>query len=809
VKNDDDPQEDVDSLLKMIGKPGKKEGPDKTIDSRNTPTPNPELSGTGASQPGDFSALLKKLGMAKKDESGRAVSPPSATQSPSVSGNHDDSASLDFDDLLEEAPPALEGPGVAGDGPEYPGREGGQQEVVSEEKIPDRSESPVEASSPAPPVTVQPDARPPPPETIIEIIDEDPKSAIRRKKVKSAASAAAQPVQGSVIDEKIITVDQISDLSGLILPKGATFKIDEIQLHGRINAFETTGSGSLPREMDEIFRREFSTAGFKDLDIGGDSEAEKEKTLSVPKKFSISSLFNAIRSEQEEYDPKRHSPLVDLVFTPSPGLEEMEMYPVNEPYAYVRITYDHSTHEYTYHVLEPVLTEPEKELLKELKERLFETLDINTKDISKEEAKKKLRDAADEIMRDFGIRLTPPQREKILYNMHKDFLGDGLIDAIMHDKYIEDISCDGVNTTIFAFHASYESMKTTLLYHSAEDLDSFVTKLAQRAGKYISIAEPILDATMQDGSRIQMTLGQEVTAHGSTFTIRKFKDEPITPTDLIEWHTFAPLSIAYIWLCVENGKSAIFAGGTASGKTTALNAISLFIPPMAKIVSLEDTRELKLPHPNWIPSITRDSFDTAGRGEINMYELLRAAMRQRPEYIIVGEVRGKECQTLFQAMSTGHITYSTTHADSVASVVHRIENPPMDVPRNMLSALDFICIQVQARVGGKRIRRNKQIVEILDIDPRTNELITNEVFKWRSATDEISYSGKSYLLEEIMEAKGWSETRMREELKRRQEVLEWMRIKKIRHYKDVAKILISYHRDPEGVIERVRKDLYE
>ena len=314
---------------------------------------------------------------------------------------------------------------------------------------------------------------------------------------------------------------------------------------------------------------------------------------------------------------------------------------------------------------------------------------------------------------------------------------------------------------------------------------------------------------MPDGSRIQMTLGQEVTAHGSTFTIRKFKDEPITPTDLIEWHTFAPLSIAYIWLCVEHGKSGIFAGGTASGKTTSLNAIALFIPPMAKIVSLEDTREIKLPHPNWIPSITRDSFDSAGRGEINMYELLRAAMRQRPEYIIVGEVRGKECQTLFQAMSTGHTTYSTTHADSVSSVVHRIENPPMDVPRNMLSALDFICIQVQARVGGKRIRRNKQIIEILDIDPRTNELITNEVFKWRSATDEINYSGKSYLLEEIMEAKGWSENRMREELKRRQEVLEWMRIKKIRNYKDVSKILISYYRDPEAVIEKVRKDIYE
>ena len=643
---------------------------------------------------------------------------------------------------------------------------------------------------------------------VIEIIDEDPKAALRPKSIKMATSptpAAGEQVTDA--DKKIINVDQISDISGLILPKGVSFKIDELKLHGRISAFE--GTGTLPTDFDEIWKKNFSTAGFKDLDIDADIGIEAKKPKVEQKRFGLRSLFKAVHSTIEEYDPKKHGPLVDISFKPQPGVEEVEIYPVNPPYAYIQIIYDHTTHEYTYLVLEPHLTDPEKDLLKELKERLFETLDINTKDVSKEEAAIKLRGAATDIILDFGIKLTPVQREVILYNMHKEFLGDGLIDAIMHDKYIEDISCDGVHTSLFVYHANYESMKTTLSYTNAEDLDSFVTKLAQRSGKYISIAQPILDSTMQDGSRIQMTLGQEVTAHGSTFTIRKFKDEPITPTDLIEWRTFAPLSIAYIWLCVENGKSAIFAGGTASGKTTSLNAVSLFIPPLSKIVSLEDTRELKLPHPNWIPSVTRDSFDTSGRGEINMYELLRAAMRQRPEYILVGEVRGKECQTLFQAMSTGHTTYSTIHADSVASVVHRIENPPMDVPRNMLSALDFVCIQVQGRVGGKRIRRSKQIVELLDIDPRTNELITNEVFKWRSATDEITYSGKSYLLEEIMEAKGWSENRMREELKRRQEVLEWMRIKKIRHYKDVAKILISYHRDPEAVIEKVRKDLYE
>ena len=764
-KSDDDSLEDIDSLMNMI-------------------------KGT------------KKNNDAKKPEEIEDVLPTSTTSKPTKTHGAGISSSESQDIVFSDAAD-LQGKATQ----QQPSPAGASKEITGKDVRESLGKLFANAETNQPQVSTQQSGKPEK-QPAIEIINDDPKAAVRPKSVKVATPAAS--VENEVVtesDKGIVNVDQISEISGLILPKGVSFKIDELQLHGRISSFE--GTGTLPQDFDEIWKKNFSTAGFKDLDIGSEVEIDKIKGKTERKKFGLGSLFKAIHTTLEEYDPKKHGPLVDLTFKTQPGIEEIEIYPVNPPYAYIQIVYDHTTHEYTYVVLEPQLTEPEKDLLKELKERLFETLDINTKDISKEDAGIRLRTAATDIILDFGIKLTPLQREVILYNMHKDFLGDGLIDSVMHDKYIEDISCDGVNTSLFVYHANYESMKTTLAYTNAEDLDSFVTKLAQRSGKYISIAQPILDSTMQDGSRIQMTLGQEVTAHGSTFTIRKFKDEPITPTDLIEWRTFAPLSIAYIWLCVENGKSAIFAGGTASGKTTSLNAVSLFIPPLSKIVSLEDTRELKLPHPNWIPSVTRDSFDTSGRGEINMYELLRAAMRQRPEYILVGEVRGKECQTLFQAMSTGHVTYSTIHADSVASVVHRIENPPMDVPRNMLSALDFVCIQVQGRVGGKRIRRSKQIVEILDIDPRTNELITNEVFKWRSATDEITYSGKSYLLEEIMEAKGWSENRMREELKRRQEVLEWMRIKKIRHYKDVAKILISYHRDPEAVIEKVRKDLYE
>ncbi|MDD1679636.1 MAG: hypothetical protein LUO93_10705, partial [Methanomicrobiales archaeon] len=314
---------------------------------------------------------------------------------------------------------------------------------------------------------------------------------------------------GSDAEEpKVVTVDEIKDISDLILPKGATFEIDEVHLQGRTSPFGTGETlGTIPREIDDLWKASLPSTTLGE--IGAEGTEEKRKSLFDGfKKLSISKV---IRPEAEEYNPKIHGPLVDLSMRPQSGIEEVELYPLNEPYAYVRILLDNNTHEYTYQVLEPALSVAEKDLLQEIKERLFETLDVNTKDLTKEKARKVLRTSTDEIIFDFGIKLTPISREKILYNIEKEFIGDGLIDPIMHDKYIEDISCDGVRTTIFVYHTSYENIKTNLMYEVADDLDSFVTKLAQRAGKYISIAEPMLDATMSDGSRIQMTLGREVT----------------------------------------------------------------------------------------------------------------------------------------------------------------------------------------------------------------------------------------------------------------------------------------------------------
>jgi flagellar protein FlaI len=349
------------------------------------------------------------------------------------------------------------------------------------------------------------------------------------------------------------------------------------------------------------------------------------------------------------------------------------------------------------------------------------------------------------------------------------------------------------------------------MFNSEDELSSFIHKLAQKCGKHVSIAEPMLDATMPDGSRIQMTLSDEITARGSTFTIRKFRSDPFSPPDLFEFNTMSADILAYMWLAVENGINMLFAGGTASGKTTTLNALSLFIPPESKIVSIEETREINLPHPNWIPGVARTGFGQTVSdkvvGEIDMYDLMKAALRQRPEYILVGEIRGREAYVLFQAMATGHATYSTVHADSAHSLIHRLEGKPINIPRVMLQSLDVVSLHVITRVKNKRARRCKQVIEIIDIDPTTKEILTNEVFRWDPVEDKFVYSGKSYVLERIRGEKDMSREQMTEELKRRSRVIELMNQKNIREFRDVALLVNKYIDNPSLTLKEIESDV--
>ncbi|MEF8855266.1 MAG: type II/IV secretion system ATPase subunit, partial [Haloarculaceae archaeon] len=286
------------------------------------------------------------------------------------------------------------------------------------------------------------------------------------------------------------------------------------------------------------------------------------------------------------------------------------------------------------------------------------------------------------VLEEDAKTLNEYQVEKLMYILKRNFIGYAKIDPVKHDINVEDISCDGWNSRVFVYHTDYEQIISNV-EHGKQTLDEFVVKLAQRSGKGISKRQPQVDASLPDGSRSQLTLGREVSDHGTNYTIRQFKDVPFTPIDLINWNTFNLDEMAFLWLCIENNKSLIFAGGTASGKTTSLNAVSLFIPSNSKIVSIEDTREVELPQRNWVASVTRPSFGEDETGNVDEFDLLEAALRQRPDYIVMGEVRGEEGRDLFQVMSTGHTSYSTFHADTVGEVIKRFTTDPINVSKTM------------------------------------------------------------------------------------------------------------------------------
>ncbi|MFW6017420.1 MAG: type II/IV secretion system ATPase subunit [Halapricum sp.] len=497
----------------------------------------------------------------------------------------------------------------------------------------------------------------------------------------------------------------------------------------------------------------------------------------------------------EEYDPDEHDPLV--TFDGLAGMREIERYWLNAPYAFVSINYDPEENEHRYHVVEPTLDELERELL----ERLFE--DIRTPllyrdDIEKDPETALIEELASRL-EDYGVLIDPETFHRLFYYLYRQFQGYGKIDPLMHDPDIEDISCDGVGLPIFAYHEEYTDIETNVTFGDQE-LRNFVIQLAQRSGRHISVSDPVVSTTLPDGSRIELALGEEVTPRGSAFTIRKYAEEPFTPVDLLEFGTVDLNMLAFLWLAIESNKSLIFAGGTAAGKTTSMNAMSMFVPPRSKVLTIEDTRELSLYHDNWLSSVTRERFD---EDDITMYDLLRSALRHRPEYIIVGEVRGREAVTLFQAMNTGHTTYSTMHADSVQTVINRLENEPINVPRPMVASLDLLCVQVLTRHNDKRVRRIKTLAEIEGIDQRTGELDYANTFSW-NADDDSFRQRNSELLEQIQADRGWSRSELLSELDDRRAVLSYLWAAGVTDYRRFTAWINRYYADKDAVMNDVR-----
>jgi len=491
------------------------------------------------------------------------------------------------------------------------------------------------------------------------------------------------------------------------------------------------------------------------------------------------------------------------------SMKELQVRPVSPPYSYSRVTYNDTTKEYLYEVIEPQLSKHEKGLVAYLKDTLTKVIGGDIVNLSSPDKRAYLRSEAEGFFRSRGITLSSLSLERIIYYVLRDFVGYGPVDALILDLEVEDISCDGVDVPLFIFHSKYESVKTNVVFENEEALNSFIVMLGQRCGKSVSVSSPILDGTTPEGHRVQATYAREITTRGASFTIRRFKERPFTPVDLVMMGSASEEMVAYFWLAAEQGESVIICGGPASGKTSTLNAISLFIPPTSKIVSIEDTREVNLPHENWIPGATRGGTGDRGAdgkavGEVDMFDLVRAALRQRPNYIIVGEVRGKETYTMFQAMATGHTTYSTMHADSVKSMVNRLENPPINTPRILLSALNNVVIQLQTRTEKGVVRRLKQVLEIVGFEPETNELITNTVYEWDPGTDTFVFKGHSFLFDKIMEFKNYTPDEMDAEFQRRTQVIRHLVTHKINDYRQLWQTIAQYYKDPTEVMSRIQ-----
>jgi len=477
-------------------------------------------------------------------------------------------------------------------------------------------------------------------------------------------------------------------------------------------------------------------------------------------------------------------------------------YALIPPFAYVRVYWDKKNKELVYQVEEPKMDEKEKKLLKIIEENMSEIININ---VLVEKTNEAMMDYINQttklLISELNLKVGQETYKKIFYYLFRNFLGFGKIEAMMKDYFIEDIECNGVNTPIYIVHRVYRNMRTNVKFENIEELASFVEKLAQRTGRYISYASPILDGTLPDGSRVNATYTTDVTSRGPTFTIRKFTKVPWTPPQLIALNTLSPEMLAYFWLLVQYKMNILITGGTASGKTTLLNALAFFIPPEARVVSIEDTRELNLPRENWIPSVTRSAVGLEGVGQITLFKLLKASFRQNPDYVIVGEVRGKEAYVLFQGMASGHSSISTIHAESVDSVIKRLETPPIELSPTLVNTLDAVAIMSHAIVKKQETRRLKEIVEIINVNP-DGVAMTNTPFKWNPADDQFYFKKSSKVFDKIAIRYGMTLDEIHREFEIRTKLLYEMFQRKLFGFEEFQRVVNEYYKNPGVVLKR-------
>nr|MBI4156145.1 type II/IV secretion system ATPase subunit [Candidatus Woesearchaeota archaeon] len=481
-------------------------------------------------------------------------------------------------------------------------------------------------------------------------------------------------------------------------------------------------------------------------------------------------------------------------------------YPLLPPYTYAHIYWDHESSELVYSVEEPMLSDAEKDILKKLETGIKELINISLVGINSVEAIiGYLEKNVNVLLNELGIKISKESLIKIMYYIYRDFVGMNEIESLLKDYYIEDIECNGAKFPIYIVHRKFRNIRTNISFEDNNKLRGFVEKLAQKCGKYVSYANPLLDGVLPDGSRTNATYSEDISSRGPTFSIRKFTREPWTPIKLIEFRTASPEILAYIWILIENQSNIMVIGGTGSGKTTLLNAIAFFIQPSSRIVSIEDTREIQLMHKNWLPSVARMGFGLSNilgqkHGEVSLFDLLKESFRQRPDYVIVGEIRGEEAFVLFQGASSGHPTMATMHAESVESMVRRLETEPINLSPALIESLDAVIIIGEVKQEGSSARKIYEIDEILKVGKES--IGKNRSFFRDPIKDKFYFDPNNKMFDKISKEKGIPVQNLKNEFRRRTILLLKMYQNHMFGFKEVSEVINLYYKDPKYILKK-------
>lgn len=462
-----------------------------------------------------------------------------------------------------------------------------------------------------------------------------------------------------------------------------------------------------------------------------------------------------------------------------------------------------------YNVFKQKYSSEEKLLLSELRENLVD-LAISSDESLQVNEDKLLNDIKNFLFAKLANNsqnntISNEYLDNLARKLFQDLVGYGEIDPLIRDDNLEEIMVIGIDKPVFVYHREYGMMKTNILFKDAGEVMNLIDSIARQINRRINQESPILDGRLPDGSRVNATI-PPISADGPSMTIRKFKRDPLTIIDLINSKTISVELAAFFWLCFDGlgvkSANAIISGGTSSGKTTTLNALSSFINPKERIITIEDTLELQIPHEHVIRMETRPP-NVENRGELTMNDLVKNSLRQRPDRIIVGEVRGSEAITLFTALNTGHSGFGTLHSNDARETITRLTNAPMSVPNIMISAIDFIIMQNRIyRSDGVSFRRISEVAEVSGIEEGVIQL--NKIFEWDPQSDTIKNVGiTSKTLTEIANVSGNSLNSLYDEIKNREIVLQHMVDWNIRSIKDVSTVLEMYYLDSQKVLNRI------